>query len=745
MSKMPAKKKSCFQITSVTQAQVAANSVADDTESLDDPDESRTEDVTSEIFDVSRTDFEPEVCDRSSSEETLNNVGETDAANTHAARQLPSTTGTFNSPSFRNIKPNCVTNVSHQSPLTGVSTVQNSVSTSGVVHQLAPLPCVGAGNVSGSTSQLASTSSVSASTTTTTTTTCSSRFRVIKLDHGTGEPFRRGRWTCTEFYEKDSEGSVISRNVDTIRHNSTLDPGTDRDSGLGATGGSSVAPSGLSGQGPDSSVETALSAASHVIHSDLQQQQNYGVGQHHVISGSVTHEVQQMQGSPHPVQQQNLLMTGLNGSQQTMHIQKSPGVPHGPQAQPVIYQTQPLQQPVPPQQLQLGHQLAAQPSLLPGSQLEYSQQHLAVTTVQSNSTANLSIGRAINQGPSPVPTPASGVQALGTSGEMPGVLGGVPISQPAPQSTSAHLPQPTGGPMMATGSLQQQQQPQIGQYLTSGVPHGLPNAQNVPTAPTSVSISSAPASSIPTSVPVASSMVTQNTALPSAAGQQQQPQMPRNGTAGVMGTSNHPTASLGQTDENRRKSDVISQFPAVSGKDLPMKPLIPESLQLAHPAVNSLFGIPIQIDGDEDRKTNIKPLWMSNLLGKIRLQSCTSYASGASVVAIDNKIEQAMDLVKSHLMYAVREEVEVLKEQIKELYERNSVLERENAVLKSLANSDQLSQLSVQPATATSNSTPPQLTGGQAPGTKILSQPAHPLEVSKPIATPPLQPNVTSA
>uniref|UniRef100_A0A3B1JRA5 TSC22 domain family member 2 n=1 Tax=Astyanax mexicanus TaxID=7994 RepID=A0A3B1JRA5_ASTMX len=69
-------------------------------------------------------------------------------------------------------------------------------------------------------------------------------------------------------------------------------------------------------------------------------------------------------------------------------------------------------------------------------------------------------------------------------------------------------------------------------------------------------------------------------------------------------------------------------------------------------------------------------------------------ASGASVVAIDNKIEQAMDLVKSHLMYAVREEVEVLKEQIKELYERNSVLERENAVLKSLANNDQLSQLS---------------------------------------------------
>uniref|UniRef100_A0A8C3QQJ7 TSC22 domain family protein 3 n=1 Tax=Cyanoderma ruficeps TaxID=181631 RepID=A0A8C3QQJ7_9PASS len=67
-----------------------------------------------------------------------------------------------------------------------------------------------------------------------------------------------------------------------------------------------------------------------------------------------------------------------------------------------------------------------------------------------------------------------------------------------------------------------------------------------------------------------------------------------------------------------------------------------------------------------------------------------SSASGASVVAIDNKIEQAMDLVKNHLMYAVREEVEVLKEQIKELLEKNSQLERENSLLKTLASPEQL-------------------------------------------------------
>lgn len=65
------------------------------------------------------------------------------------------------------------------------------------------------------------------------------------------------------------------------------------------------------------------------------------------------------------------------------------------------------------------------------------------------------------------------------------------------------------------------------------------------------------------------------------------------------------------------------------------------------------------------------------------------------------------DLVKSHLMYAVREEVEVLKEQIKELYERNSMLERENAVLKSLANNEQLSQLTAHTGSAPSTTPTP--------------------------------------
>ncbi|XP_059417533.1 TSC22 domain family protein 1-like isoform X4 [Carassius carassius] len=86
-------------------------------------------------------------------------------------------------------------------------------------------------------------------------------------------------------------------------------------------------------------------------------------------------------------------------------------------------------------------------------------------------------------------------------------------------------------------------------------------------------------------------------------------------------------------------------------------------------------------------------------------------SSGASVVAIDNKIEQAMDLVKSHLMYAVREEVEVLKEQIKELIERNSQLEQENNLLKNLASPEQLAQFQAQ----VQNGSPPPPSSTQTP------------------------------
>ncbi|KAL6484759.1 TSC22 domain family protein 1 isoform X3 [Colossoma macropomum] len=116
---------------------------------------------------------------------------------------------------------------------------------------------------------------------------------------------------------------------------------------------------------------------------------------------------------------------------------------------------------------------------------------------------------------------------------------------------------------------------------------------------------------------------------------------------------------------------------------------------------------------------NFSISFLSSLLGtetsSVRLDNSSS---GASVVAIDNKIEQAMDLVKSHLMYAVREEVEVLKEQIKELIERNSQLEQENNLLKNLASPEQLAQFQAQ---VQSGSPPSSTQGAQQPAVAQLS------------------------
>lgn len=82
-------------------------------------------------------------------------------------------------------------------------------------------------------------------------------------------------------------------------------------------------------------------------------------------------------------------------------------------------------------------------------------------------------------------------------------------------------------------------------------------------------------------------------------------------------------------------------------------------------------------------------------------------------------------------MYAVREEVEVLKEQIKELMERNTQLEQENNLLKNLASPEQMAQFQAQVQTGGSP------TGG--------SQPPVPGSVGTTQALPPTQNSGTSA
>merc|ERR1711997_63156 len=80
-------------------------------------------------------------------------------------------------------------------------------------------------------------------------------------------------------------------------------------------------------------------------------------------------------------------------------------------------------------------------------------------------------------------------------------------------------------------------------------------------------------------------------------------------------------------------------------------------------------------------------------------------ASGTNQGAIDNRIEQAMDLVKSHLMTAVRSEVEELKEKILRLEDTISNLQNENEVLKANVSSDVLHQI-ISPPTSQQQNAP---------------------------------------
>lgn len=232
MSKMP-KKKSCFQITSVTQAQVAASCIPDDTESLDDPDESRTEDVSSERYDVSCANLG--VCKRGSSEETLSNNGE-------SLELLLPTTGPFSEvASCKIIGTGQLGVYNSEGSLSGPATTQTNGPTVHPLTVINPFPAssVPAHNASVSTN-------------------CSSRFRVIKLDHGTGEPFRRGRWMCTEFYERESD-SNIHKVVDSIKTGLTVVCSIERDSGIGATITSVVSSTSLSLQAFENTTDDTFS------------------------------------------------------------------------------------------------------------------------------------------------------------------------------------------------------------------------------------------------------------------------------------------------------------------------------------------------------------------------------------------------------------------------------------------------------------------------------------------------------
>lgn len=156
-----------------------------------------------------------------------------------------------------------------------------------------------------------------------------------------------------------------------------------------------------------------------------------------------------------------------------------------------------------------------------------------------------------------------------------------------------------GGSLLTGSSAKAQQSVSPYAAAAQPQPHSLhaasSSAQNVPALAASSSVST----TVPTAVPSASSAVMPNvtaSSLPPAHSPHSKVTPPP-GSQGLSAVGfGHGESSEGAKPEGLANA----QSPGVSGKE-PLKPLMPESLQLSTPTVNSLFGIQIAVDGDGDR------------------------------------------------------------------------------------------------------------------------------------------------
>ncbi|KAF6376915.1 TSC22 domain family member 1 [Rhinolophus ferrumequinum] len=835
------KKKSGFQITSVTPAQISAsissnNSIAEDTESYDDLDESHTEDLSSsEILDVSlsrATDLgEPE---RSSSEETLNNFQEAETPGAvspnqphlpHLAQQNVVINGSahphplhhhhhihhghhlhhgHHHPSHAGV---ASTSIPGGPPSSPVSRKLSTTGSSDSVIPAAPTSAVSSGSspasVMTNVRAVSATGSIgmtlgSVSSQQQPPTVNTSRFRVVKLD-SSSEPFKKGRWTCTEFYEKENavpatEGVAINKAVETVKQNPT-DVTSERESTSG------------------SSVSSSVSTLSHYTES---------VGSGEMGAPTVVVPQPAVPGAALP--QMDFSSTGPQGVPAVSTAQSVPP-PHLSQvqlqSQELSYQQKPSVQPVPVQaalsaatgiqpspvhvvgvasalgqppsiaslaQPQLPYPQTAPPVQVPlpgaqAQQLQYGQQQPTVSTqmapghgtsvtpipppeyVQPPPTlpsavpsgqptpAGVGAGTALIPMAQPqsvqLPVPPAAVQAppAGASGQHVGqAQTAVPAVPPGSQIANighqANVPTAVQQPSsQVTPSVIQQGAPPSSQIVppaqTAIIHQGVQTSasslpQQLVIAPQSTLVTVPPQP--PGVEPVAQAVVLQQlpalSPLPSASSISVTNQVSSSGPGMPSAPTNLvPPQNIAQSPATQNGNVVqsVSQPPSIATNiNLPLAQQMSlsstqssaQSLAQAiggqvedarRPAEPSLVGLPQTISGDSGGMSAVSDGSSSSLaasasLFPLKVLPLTTplvdgedeSSSGASVVAIDNKIEQAMDLVKSHLMYAVREEVEVLKEQIKELIEKNSQLEQENNLLKTLASPEQLAQFQAQ-------------------------------------------------
>ncbi|KAM4608299.1 TSC22 domain family protein 1 [Polymixia lowei] len=542
------------------------------------------------------------------------------------------------------------------------------------------------------------------------TATTSSRFRVVKLD-SSSEPFKKGRWTCTEYYDKETPSSVTSSSTSETACPS-MRPGESMRQFVpeSFTGGSER--ESTSG----SSVSSTVSTLSHYTESvgsgeagGPQQSQDYASppqGFQAPLSSGLNLSHTQPHMHPQDITHAHLKTTVASSAPTSIH-QPIPMTGH----QTTIGHSAPG---VPQQQLTYAQAVAAQPSgstqglvgvqhqqmsYTPLTQQPSASQHAAPVQVrppeytQSHQGLQPATSQPLSHQAGSAPAgPGNGAGQMMGGPQQQQSVGSMPaqqqqvLLQTQPRQTSAlQAPTSTMVHQMGVAGLGQQQQPQSiptqaqnqapavhpSQVAASSVPPPNPQSDPQPQAHNRAnSVGMAP-QSVPQVQPTRASLAQDFTSAQAQAHAAQ---------ASALYAS-LPTFTTTQLEDAQRlllqHQSTLLGLPKLAGGETgfgasTVQGQGAEGNAAAVSALTTSAGLLKSIDGEEDG------------------------SSGASVVAIDNKIEQAMDLVKSHLMYAVREEVEVLKEQIKELIERNSQLEQENTLLKTLASPEQMAQFQAQ-------------------------------------------------
>ncbi|XP_077926463.1 TSC22 domain family protein 1 isoform X2 [Halichoerus grypus] len=754
------KKKSGFQITSVTPAQISAsissnNSIAEDTESYDDLDESHTEDLSSsEILDVSlsrATDLgEPE---RSSSEETLNNFQEAETpgavspnqphlpqphlphlpqqnvvinGNAHphhlhhhhhihhghhlhhghhhpshagvASTSIPggppsspvsrrlSATGSSDgvipaaptsavssggSPAsvMTNIRAPSTTGSIGISSVTGTHTMNNvNITAVGSFNPSVTSSMLSNANINASNIPSAASASVgpgvssgvnvnilsgmgngtvsssagvnsapnaaagmtvgSVSSQQQQPTVNTSRFRVVKLD-SSSEPFKKGRWTCTEFYEKEyavpaAEGVVINKVVETVKQN-PVEVTSERES----TSGSSVSSSVSTLSHYTESVGSGEMGAPTVVVQQpppppaLQQMDFSGPGAAGVSQSQITQVQLQPQELSYPQLQATLSaaagiqpspvgvvgVTSAVGQQPSVASLAQPQLPYSQTAPPV-------QAPLPgapAQQLQYGQQQAAVctqtvPShgkaVTPNPAAEYVQPQPVLQTAVSSgqpSAAGVAAGTTVIPTAQPqslqLPVQPAAIQAqpAGASGQPVGqahTAGAVAPtgSQIANIGQQANIPTAVQPPStQVTPSVTQQGAPpssQIGPPAQTAITHqgvqtsasSLP--QQLVLAPQSTLLPVPPQPQGVESVAQVSQQLPAVSPLPSASGISVTSQVSSAGPSGMPSAPTNlvPPQNIAQTPATQNGNLVpsVSQPPLIATNiNLPLAPQIP--------------------------------------------------------------------------------------------------------------------------------------------------------------------------